>query len=207
LTQNNQESAEEDGGGRVPALSLDSPWAWFYYSTFAVQVAIVTAYMFREQAAVVTSNTALDTYISVLLEVSIGVPAMAAYSLLIAVTVEAIRMIAERYLAKRFRQGKREGMAQGKREGMALGKREGMAQGKREGMAQGKREGMALGITQGKREGMAGKREGMAQGKREGMAQGKREGMAEGMAQGKREGRQARRHGARQARRYGIGQA
>jgi hypothetical protein len=121
LTQNNQESAEEDGGGRVPALSLDSPWAWFYYSTFAVQVAIVTAYMFREQAAVVTSNTALDTYISVLLEVSIGVPAMAAYSLLIAVTVEAIRMIAERYLAKRFRQGKREGMAQGKREGMALG--------------------------------------------------------------------------------------
>jgi hypothetical protein len=30
-------------------------------------------------------------------------------------------MIAERYLAKRFRQGKREGMAQGKREGMALG--------------------------------------------------------------------------------------
>jgi hypothetical protein len=28
-------------------------------------------------------------------------------------------MIAERYLAKRFRQGKREGMAQGKREGMA----------------------------------------------------------------------------------------
>jgi hypothetical protein len=93
----------------VPALSLDSPWAWFYYSTFAVQVAIVTAYMFREQAAVVTSNTALDTYISVLLEVSIGVPAMAAYSLLIAVTVEAIRMIAERYLAKRFRQGKREG--------------------------------------------------------------------------------------------------
>jgi flagellar biosynthesis/type III secretory pathway protein FliH len=30
-------------------------------------------------------------------------------------------MIAERYLAKRFRQGKREGMAQGKREGMAQG--------------------------------------------------------------------------------------
>jgi flagellar biosynthesis/type III secretory pathway protein FliH len=58
-------------------------------------------------------------------------------------------MIAERYLAKRFRQGKREGMA-GKREGMAQGKREGMALGKREG----KREGMALGIT-GKREGMA----------------------------------------------------
>jgi flagellar biosynthesis/type III secretory pathway protein FliH len=34
-------------------------------------------------------------------------------------------MIAERYLAKRFRQGKREGMAQGKREGMAQGKRQG----------------------------------------------------------------------------------
>ena len=37
---------------------------------------------------------------------------MAAYSLLIAVTVEVTRMIAERYLAKRFKQGKKEGIAE-----------------------------------------------------------------------------------------------
>jgi len=97
----------------VPALSLDSPWAWFYYSTFAVQVVVVTAYTLLNQVAAVTHNTALDFYITTLMEVSVGVPGMAAYSLLIAVTVEVTRMIAERYLAKRFRQGKKEGIAEG----------------------------------------------------------------------------------------------
>ena len=60
---------------------------------------------------------------------------MAAYSLLIAVTVEVTRVIAERYLAKRFRQGKREGIAQGKREGIAQGKREGIAEGEERAIA------------------------------------------------------------------------
>ena len=108
-----QDNGEEDGGGRIPALSLDSPWAWFYYSTFAVQVVVVTAYTLLNQIAAATHNTALDIYITTLMEVSVGVPGMAAYSLLIAVTVEVTRMIAERYLAKRFRQGKKEGIAEG----------------------------------------------------------------------------------------------
>ena len=113
-----QENGEEYDGGSVPALSLDSPWAWFYYSTFAVQVVVVTAYMLRYGAAAVQQNTAtaLDVYIAALLEVSVRVPGMAAYSLLIGVTVEVTRMIAERYLAKRFRQGKKEGIAEGRSE-------------------------------------------------------------------------------------------
>ena len=41
-------------------------------------------------------------------------------------------MIAERYLAKRFRQGKREGIAEGKAQGIA----EGMAKGEARGMAE-----------------------------------------------------------------------
>ena len=116
-----QDNGEEDSGGRVPALSLDSPWAWFYYSTFAVQVVVVTAYTLPDQVDTVTHNTALDIYIATLMEVSVGVPGMAAYSLLIAVTVEVTRMIAERYLAKRFRQGKKEGRAEGRAEGITEG--------------------------------------------------------------------------------------
>ena len=127
-----EDSNGEDGNGRVPALSLDNPWAWFYYSTFAVQVVVVTVYMLRHQVAVPTHDAALDIYITTLLRVSVGVPAMAAYSLLIAVTVEAARMIAERYLAKRFRQGKAEGII----EGVAAGKAEGIAAGKAEGIAE-----------------------------------------------------------------------
>ena len=109
-----QDNGEEDGG-RVPALSVDSPWAWFYYSTFAVQIVVVTVYMLRYGVVTVQQNasTAFGIYIATLLEVSVRIPAMAAYSLLIAVTVEAIRVIAERYLAKRFRQGKAEGKAEG----------------------------------------------------------------------------------------------
>ncbi len=124
----------------MPALSLDSAWAWFYYSTFAVQVIVVTAYMLRHEVVAATHelsyDAALDTYIATLLGVSASLPAMAAYSLLIAVTMEVIRMIAERYLAKRFRQGKVEGIAQGKVEGIA----EGITQGKVEGIAEGKAE-------------------------------------------------------------------
>ena len=120
-----QDNGEEDSDGRVPALSLDSPWAWFYYSTFAAQLVVVSAYTFLNHVAVATHNTVLDIYIAASMEVSIGVPAMAAYSLLIAVTVEVTRVIAERYLAKRFRQGKKEG----KVEGIAEGRAEGIAEG------------------------------------------------------------------------------
>lgn len=102
---------------RVPALSLNSPWAWFYYSTFGVQLVGVTIYAILRHADAVPSATPFGIYAAILPEVSDGLPAMAAYSLLIAVTVEVIRMIAERYLAKRFKQGKQEG----KDEGIAIG--------------------------------------------------------------------------------------
>ena len=103
----------------MPALSLDSPWAWLYYSIFAAQIVAVTAYTLLYQFVAVTHNTALDIYIATLMAVSVGVPGMAACSLLIAVTVEVPRMIAERYLAKRFRQGKKEGTAEGKAQALS----------------------------------------------------------------------------------------
>ena len=84
-----------------------------------MQVVVVTAYTLLDQVVAVTHNTAVDIYIATLMEVSVGVPGMAAYSLLIAVTVEVTRVIAERYLAKRFRQGKKEGKAEGIAEGEA----------------------------------------------------------------------------------------
>ena len=110
-----QDNGDENSDGQVPALSLDSPWAWFYYSTFAAQVVVVTTYALLKQVALERYD-ALDIYIATLMEMSVGVPGMAAYSLLIGVTVEVTRMIAERYLAKRFRQGKKEGIAEGRSE-------------------------------------------------------------------------------------------
>ena len=97
----------------MSALSLNSPWAWFYYSTFGVQLVGVTIYAILRHADAVPSATPFGIYAAILPEVSDGLPAVAAYSLLIAVTVEVIRMIAERYLAKRFKQGKDEGIVIG----------------------------------------------------------------------------------------------
>ena len=122
-----QDNGDENSDGQVPALSLDSPWAWFYYSTFAAQVVVVTTYALLKQVALERYD-ALDIYIATLMEMSVGVPGMAAYSLLIGVTVEVTRMIAERYLAKRFRQGKKEGIAEGQARGIAEGEARGMAQ-------------------------------------------------------------------------------
>ena len=123
-----QEQEGNEDTERVPALSLDSPWAWLYYSTFGVQLVVVTIYAVLRYAVAAPSAMPFDIYAAILPEVSDGIPAMAAYSLLIAVTVEVIRMIAERYLAKRFKQGKQEGIAQGKREGIAQGKQEGISE-------------------------------------------------------------------------------
>ena len=130
---------------RVPALSLNSPWAWFYYSTFGVQLVGMTIYEILRHAVAVPSVTPFDIYAAILPKVSDGLPAMAAYSLLIAVTVEVIRMIAERYLAKRFKQGKQEGHVEGVKEGIALG----IVQGKQEGHIEGVKEGIDLGKAQG----------------------------------------------------------
>ena len=108
-----EENRNEDGGGRVPMLQLDSPWAWFYYITFGIQLLVVSFYAVEREVSVVVSDSALETYAAILRSVSSHVPAMASYSLVIAATVEGVRMIAERYLARRFAEGKKQGIEEG----------------------------------------------------------------------------------------------
>ena len=107
-----EENRNEDSGGRVPILQLDSAWAWFYYVVFAIQLLVVTYYVAASELRIVVSDSPQATYMAILKSVSPHVPAMAAYSLVIAVTMEGLRMIAERYLARRFAEGKKEGMKQ-----------------------------------------------------------------------------------------------
>ena len=53
---------------------------------------------------------------AILKGVSSQVPAIAAYSLVIGGTAEGIRMIAERYLARRFAEGRKTGREEGRAE-------------------------------------------------------------------------------------------
>ena len=104
-----EDNRNEDGGGRIPMLQLDSPWAWFYYVTFGIQLLVVSYFVAVRELATVVSDSPSETYMAILKGVSSQAPAMAAYSLVIAVTMEGLRMIAERYLARRFAEGKKEG--------------------------------------------------------------------------------------------------
>lgn len=114
-----EENKNEVGGGRIPILQLDSPWAWFYYVTFGIQILVVSYFSAARELLTVISDSPSDTYMAILKSVSSHVPAIAAYSLIIAVIVEGLRMIAERYLARRFAEGKKEGKKEGREEGKA----------------------------------------------------------------------------------------
>ncbi len=107
-----EENRNEDGGGRIPTLQLDSPWAWFYYITFGIQLLIVSYFVAAHELMTVVSDSPSETYMAILKGVSSQAPAIASYSLVIAGTMEGIRMIAERYLARRFAEGKKEGVKQ-----------------------------------------------------------------------------------------------
>ena len=117
-----EDSRHEDSGGRIPIFQLDSPWAWFYYITFGIQLMAVSYFSVARELTEVVSDSPSETYMAILKSVSSHVPAIAAYSLGIAVTVEGLRMIAERYLARRFAEGKEEGKEEGREEGKEEGR-------------------------------------------------------------------------------------
>lgn len=114
-----EENRNEDSGGRIPILQLDGPWAWFYYITFGIQLLTISYFAAARELTTLVSDSPSETYMAILKSVSSHVPAMAAYSLVIAVTMEGLRMIAERYLARRFAEGKREGEKEGKKRATA----------------------------------------------------------------------------------------
>ena len=94
-------------------FQLDSPWAWFYYITFGIQILVVTYFVTERELVAVVSDSPSETYMAILKSVSSHTPAIVAYSVIIAGTVEGLRMIAERYLARRFSEGKEEGKEEG----------------------------------------------------------------------------------------------
>lgn len=112
-----EETRSEDSGGRVPLIQFDSPWAWLYYATFVIQLAAATYPAAIHELATVVADSPFATYTAILKRVSPQVAGMGAYSFTIAGIVEGLRMIAERYLAKRFAEGKEQGRVEGKKQG------------------------------------------------------------------------------------------
>ena len=118
MADSEEPNTDRDSGGQPPLIRFDSSWAWFYYITFGIQVLVATYYATESEIRTAVSDSPLETYTVIMKAVSSQVPAMAAYSLIIAAIVEGLRMIAERYLARRFAEGKEEGKKQGRAESL-----------------------------------------------------------------------------------------
>lgn len=61
-----EENRNEDSGGRIPIFQLDSPWAWFYYITFGIQLVAVSYFAAERELAMVVSDSPSETYIAIL---------------------------------------------------------------------------------------------------------------------------------------------
>ena len=109
-----EEHRDDSGDGRILTFNLNSPWAWFYYSTFGIQLIVVSVIVMYRQILAVDSDPITDTYLAILKGVSPHVPAIAAYSMALAVTVEGVRMFADAVLEKRFRKGRQKGREEGR---------------------------------------------------------------------------------------------
>ena len=128
-----EDNRYEDSSGQILTFRPASPWAWFYYSVFGVQLIIVSAIMIYRQVVIVSDDPITDTYLAILKEVSPHVPAMAAYSMAFAITVEGFRMLVDGILQKRYWRGRRKGLEEGREEGREQGREEGREQGREEG--------------------------------------------------------------------------
>ena len=67
--------------------------------------------------------------------------------------VEGIPMVAERYLNRRWQEGRQEGLQEGLQEGRQEGLQEGLQEGRQEGLQEGLQEGRQEGLQEGKQEG------------------------------------------------------
>ena len=115
---------------RVSIWSIARYWGVVYYILFSVQIAGIIGLVGWREIFRNTDDTAVDTLIAISLGVSPHVVTVAAETLVIVLILEGITMLAERYLKRRFEEGKSEGIELGKEAGIELGKEAGIELGK-----------------------------------------------------------------------------
>ena len=82
-----------------------------------------------------------DGWVATALAVGQGLEAVVVVTAGLTITlVEGVAMLAEKYLERRYKQGRHEGRAEGRTEGRAEGRTEGRAEGRTEGRTEGRAE-------------------------------------------------------------------
>ena len=98
---------------RITIWGVPSAWTWFYYGVFGIQVIVLSAAVIWNETISVADDSLYQTYLAILHNISPGILTIAAQTITAIMAMEGVRVIAEAYLKKRFRDGKAEGMAEG----------------------------------------------------------------------------------------------
>jgi hypothetical protein len=118
---------------RESIWSVPVGWQDYFWSLFALQfsacVGLITWYEVSHSAG----RHPVEIFIAIGRGILPFIPVIVAQTVII---VEVMVMISERYLARRYRQGRTEGLAEGRAEGQAEGRAEGQAEGRTEAMAE-----------------------------------------------------------------------
>ena len=110
--------------GRVSIWSISRNWGQIYYILFSAQTTIALGLISWHEIFVRDKDTPTETLIAIGQASAPLILTIAAETLVIILAMEAIAMLAERYLKRRYEVGKEEGVEIGKE----LGKEEGVKQ-------------------------------------------------------------------------------
>ena len=102
---------------RESIWSISRRWVVIYYVLFSVQVTTVISLVAWREIFHNTDDSAVDTVLAIGEGTSPHIITIAADSLVIVLGLEVTTMLAERYLRRRYREGREEGIEEGRREG------------------------------------------------------------------------------------------
>ena len=121
---------------RVSIWSISPNWGAIYYILFSAQTTAALCLISWQEIVVRDKDTPTETLIAIGQASAPLILTIAAETLVIILAMEAITMLAERYLKKRYEVGKEEGEEIGIAKGREIGRVEGRVEGREEGAKQ-----------------------------------------------------------------------
>ena len=126
--------------------NIDRSREGWYLGLFSVQCLACLALLTWYEVTGNTTDSALGTVVAVGKGMGQLVIVVAAWTVTL---LEGYSMLAERYLRRRYREGRAEGQVEGRAEGRVEGRAEGRVEGRVEGRAEGQAEGRVEGRVEG----------------------------------------------------------
>ena len=108
---------------RISIWSIAGNWLTAFYILFSVEVTIIVALIAWREIVQRTDDTAIETAMAIGAGSAPNIFTAAAINIAILFQAEVTKMLAERYLRRRFEEGKEEGREEGREEGLRRGRR------------------------------------------------------------------------------------